>query len=328
MSNNRSSSSIIHSLLLLLAAFIWGFAFVAQSAGGDAVGPYTFNCVRSLIGCLVLYIVIRVRDMIQGKTTVKSSSENAGRKISPAGLSGGYLKGGIICGSILFISSTLQQLGINMGAGAGRGGFLTAAYILIVPILGLFMHRKCGINVWAGVAVALAGMYLLCIYGKNEAAGAGDLLLILCAVGFSFHIIFVDKFAPNLDGIKLSCIQFLVAGILGIIPMSVFEMGIVRGNISDWINNLMDMGALIPILYAGVLSCAVAYTLQIIGQEHVEPALASLIMSFESVFALIGGMLLLGERMALHEAIGCILMFLAILLAQGIIRLPAHPDAA
>lgn len=294
-----------HSLLLLLTALIWGTAFVAQSSGGNACGPYTFNCIRSIIGAVILLPVIFLlekKGFSDRKPKTKQDKKN-------------LLYGGVLCGIALCLASNLQQLGLYFGASAGKAGFLTACYILIVPILGIFLKKKCGINIWIGVIFTLAGLYLLCSDGSFSFT-LPDLLLLLCALIFSFHILIIDHFSPLVDGVRMSCIQFFVCGLLSIIPMFIFDMNHSFSSIASWIPSLMTWNAWIPILYAGFLSCGVGYTLQIIGQEGLNPAIASLLMSLESVFSVIAGWIILGETMGARELIGCGMIFIAIVLAQ------------
>lgn len=294
-----------HSLLLLLTAFIWGVAFVAQSSGGDACGPYTFNCIRSIIGAVVLIPVIIVLD--KKGLSYKKPVTKGDKKF--------LFLGGISCGIALCLASNLQQLGLYFGASAGKAGFLTACYILIVPILGIFFKKKCGINIWIGVGLTLIGLYLLCTDGSLSFKFA-DSLLLLCAFLFSIHIMFVDYFSPLVDGVRMSCIQFLVCGILSAIPMFLSDMNHSINGINTWLPSLLTWEAWIPILYAGIFSCGVAYTLQIIGQEGLNPTVASLLMSLESVFSVVAGWIILGQAMGGRELIGCAIMFIAIILAQ------------
>ena len=294
-----------HSLLLLLTALIWGTAFVAQSSGGNACGPYTFNCIRSIIGAVILLPVIFLlekKGFSDRKPKTKQDKKN-------------LLYGGVLCGIALCLASNLQQLGLYFGASAGKAGFLTACYILIVPILGIFLKKKCGINIWIGVIFTLVGLYLLCSDGSFSFT-LPDLLLLLCALIFSFHILIIDHFSPLVDGVRMSCIQFFVCGLLSIIPMFIFDMNHSLSGIASWIPSLMTWSAWIPILYAGFLSCGIGYTLQIIGQEGLNPAIASLLMSLESVFSVIAGWIILGETMGPRELIGCGMIFVAIVLAQ------------
>ena len=300
-----NSTKIRHSFTLVLAALIWGTAFVAQSVGGDACGPYTFNCIRSIIGAAVLIPVIFILDKM-GLSKNKPTTAKE-RKL--------LLIGGLSCGIALCLGSNVQQLGLYLGASAGKAGFLTACYILLVPIIGIFMKKKCGLNIWIGVVLTLCGLYLLCFNG-SASFNIADLLLLLCAVFFSFHIIIIDYFSPKVDGVRMSCIQFFVCGVITMIPMFTSDMKGSFSNIGVWAQGLFDITVWIPILYAGVLSCGVAYTLQIVGQVGVNPTVASLLLSLESVFSVIAGWIILGEKMGVKQLSGCLLIFVAIILAQ------------
>lgn len=294
-----------NSLLLLLTAAIWGAAFVAQTTGGDAIGSYSFNCIRSLIGAIVLFPVMKFLDQ-SGRSPKKPQTREEYRLL---------WKGGICCGISLCISANLQQLGINMGASTGKAGFLTAVYILLVPILGIFLHKKCGWNIWFAVALALVGLYFLCMQDTRGFQPA-DLLLLCCALGFSIQILFVDYFSPRVDGVRLSILQFLVTAVLTAIPMFWVDMGHSVSGFLAWLPAFLSWEAWMPILYAGVLSCGVGYTLQIIGQEGLNPTVASLIMSLEAVFSALFGWLILKQRLNTKELMGCGLIFCAIILAQ------------
>lgn len=271
------------SFALLLAAAIWGFAFVAQSEGMRYVGGFTFNCVRSLIGGLVLIPCIFLMRKKFERTV---------------------LRGGICCGIFLFIASNLQQHGIKYTT-VGKAGFITALYIVLVPIFGLFLHKRVGKTVWIGLALALAGLYFLCIDGRFE-VGIGDLLVFLCAIFFALQILAVDHFAPRVDCVVLSCIEFLTSGILSAVPMLMCET----------VSPERLVNAAPPILYAGVMSCGVAYTLQVVGQKNMNPTVASMIMSLESVISVLAGFLLLHQKLSARELVGCVLMFVAVLLSQ------------
>ncbi len=298
--------SIRSSLMLVLTALIWGLSFVAQSVGMEYVGPFTFNCIRSVLGGLVLIPCIFLLDRLGGD----SPSAPVARKRfalvqgTPAEKRL-LLGGGVACGLALAVASSLQQFGI-LYTTVGKAGFITALYIIIVPILGLFFKRRVSMTVWGGVALALAGMYLLCITDDFN-IGRGDVLVILCAFIFSIHILLIDHFSPLVDGVRLSCVQFLTCGVLCGICMFLFERPTLRSILSAWL----------PILYAGVLSCAVAYTLQVVAQKYVEPTVASLILSLESVFATLFGWLILGQTLSAKELSGCLLVFCAIVLAQA-----------
>ena len=285
---------IKNGIMLVLTAFIWGTAFVAQSVGMDYLGPFTFNGVRSLIGGAALLPCIWLFQKGKGKATEKPS-RGARKEL---------IAGGIACGLLLFAASSLQQIGIQYTT-AGKAGFITAFYIVIVPVLGIFLHKKINGKVWGAVAIALAGLYFLCITEKF-AVGKGDILIFLCAIVFSIHILVIDYFSPKVDGVKMSCIQFFVCGIVSLPPMFFTETPKIGAIVEGWA----------PLLYAGVLSCGVAYTLQIIGQKNVNPAVASLILSLESCFSVLAGWMVLGEKLSMRESVGCVLMFAAIILAQ------------
>lgn len=292
-----------NSFLLVLAALLWGISFVSQSKGGDAIGPYSFNSIRSFLGSLVLVPAILVLDkfkLTKGKPKSKKDKKN-------------LLIGGICCGIVLTLATNLQQLGITFGTPAGKAGFLTACYIIMVPILGIFLKKKCGINVWISVGITVIGLYLLCMTDSLKFQ-ASDILVLICAVVFAVHILTVDHFSPLVDGVRLSCLQFLTCGIITAIPMIVKE--IIPVGFTAWVAPLATLDAWTPILYAGICSCGIAYTLQIIGQQDVNPTIASLLMSLESVFAVIAGALLLKEKLSPKELIGCLLIFIAITLAQ------------
>ena len=280
-----------NALILFLTAFIWGTAFVAQSLGMDNMEPFAFNGIRSIIGGIALLPCIFILDKLgMGK-------ENKGTRKD-------LILGGICCGVLLFAASSLQQHGIRYTT-AGKAGFITAFYIIIVPILGLFLGKKCGVSVWISVVIALAGLYFLCIT-DGFSIGKGDIYVFLGAITFSIHILVIDHFTQFNDGVKMSCIQFFVCGILCFVPMMLFEHPEIGMILLAWK----------PILYAGVMSCGVAYTLQIVGQKNMNPTVASLILSLESVTSVIAGFLVLHQNLSHRELIGCGLMFVAIVLAQ------------
>lgn len=306
--NQRMKSN----LMLVVTALIWGSAFVAQSVGMDYLGPFTFNSVRCFLGGFILLPVIWIFD--RQKAAAKSntdaddadsadgSSQSASQEVQnhPRTL----LIGGICCGIALAVASSLQQLGIVYTT-AGKAGFITALYILIVPVMGLLLKKKVGIKTWIGVVLAVGGMYFLCITDGFSISG-GDFLVFLCAIVFAVHIMVIDHFSPRVDGVKMSCIQFFVCGILCAIPMFLFERP----------DPVQILAAWMPLCYAGFLSCGVAYTLQIVAQKNTNPTVASLLMSLESVFAVLTGWIILGERLTPREFAGCALMFAAIILAQ------------
>ncbi len=285
------------SLLLFLAAAIWGVAFVAQSVGMEYVGPFTFCAVRNLIGTVVLLPCIGFLNRLQDGNSEKREVDQQEKKT--------LVIGGISCGVVLFIASIFQQIGMQYTT-TGKAGFITAMYIVLVPIFGVFLHKKIGLRIWIAVGIAVVGMYLLCGLGEDASLQIGDWLLLACAVGFSFHILTIDHFSPKTDGVKLSCIQFFTCAVLSGIGMLLFE----EPKLSD------ILAAWLPILYAGAMSSGVAYTLQIIGQKGMNPTAASLIMSLESVIALLAGWVLLEQRLSKRELIGCVLAFVAIIIVQ------------
>ncbi len=294
--------------LLVLTALIWGTAFVAQSMGMDHVGPCAFNAARNFIGCAALLPVIFVSGRRRTGALEKSGAK-APSAASFAWRNPVLLTGGVLCGLFLGVASLLQQAGLQ-STGAGKAGFLTSLYIVLVPVLGIFLGRRAGGKVWLAVALALAGAYFLSVAG-NEGAwgmGLGDALVLASAVFFSFHILVIDRFSPRVDCVKLSCIQFFVAGLLSAVLAIALESGSFY-----WQDLLASWG---PLLYTGVLSSGVAYTLQIVGQKRVEPTVASLIMSLESVFAAVSGWLVLGQPLSGLELLGCGLVFAGVVLAQ------------
>lgn len=282
------------ALLLCIAAFIWGTAFVAQRVGMEYIGPFTFNGVRTLVGGIVLLPVIFIIGKKRKKMGI-SPSETNNKK---------YISGGIICGLFLFGASSLQQVGMQYTT-AGKAGFLTALYIVIVPIIGIFLKRRAGMKIWISVAIAVLGTYFLSVK-EGFSIGIGDTYVILCAFVFSFHIIFVDKYSSLTDAVKLSCTQFFTAGTISMVVAFIVETPELNGILMSWL----------PILYAGIMSSGVAYTLQIIGQRDTPPAVASLIMSLESVFSVLAGLVILGETLSGQEVFGCVLVFAAVILAQ------------
>lgn len=286
------------NLMLLLTALIWGTAFVAQSAGMDHVQPFTYNGVRTLIGGLVLIPVIFFFDRI--KPAAQRLSVEEQRLVNK-----NSVIGGICCGVVLCVASCFQQFGVSMTT-AGKAGFITALYIVIVPLMGVFIKKKIPKIIWLCVAIAVSGFYLLCVK-EGFSVGTGDLLVLCCAFFFSIHIMVIDHFtAGKVDGVRMSCVQFLVAGIMAIVLMFLFE--------EPTLASIWD--ARVSILYAGVMSCGVAYTLQILGQKDTDPTTATLLMSLESVFAALSGWVLLNESLSVKELFGCALVFVAVILAQ------------
>ena len=281
------------NLLLILTAFIWGVAFVAQKEGGTAVGDFTFNGVRFVLGGGLLAVCLPLLDKM-GLT----------RRCETAASKKAMWLGGVLCGIALWAASNLQQLGLATTS-AGKGGFITALYIVLVPIFGMVIGRRTTLLTWGGVVLAMVGLYLLCMQGESGING-GDLLVLACAPIFAIQILLVDKFVPHTDGVRLSCIQFFTVGILNIPLMFIFEQPSLSAMVEGWL----------PILYAGLLSSGVAYTLQVVAQKHTHPTTASVLMSLESVFAVLAGLVLMGERLTVWEWCGCAVMFAAVILAQ------------
>ena len=282
--------------MLMTTALIWGTAFVAQKSGMELIGPIAFNGIRTLIGAVALIPVI----LIMGKDI---KAEGSGKTL---------IIGGICCGLALGTAGNIQQIGLYYTSVA-HSGFITALYVVIVPLLGLFLKKRISPVMWCCVIASAIGLYLLCIpAGGFGAINSGDILVFVCAICFAIHILIIDYFSPKVDGVKLSCIQFFVAGSVSIIisffadPALGFDLPSAGDICASWLS----------ILYTGIMSCSVAYTLQILGQKETEPAIASMILSLESVFALIGGMILLGEIMSLREIIGCVIMFTAVFVAN------------
>lgn len=290
---------IRNSLILLLTAIIWGVAFVAQSVSMDYIGPFTFNCARFLIGGVFLLPCMAVLRRINPPKEKEERSLQQ-KKTDRRNL----ITGGVCCGVALCAASSLQQFGI-VSTTVGKAGFITAFYIIIVPVIGLFFRKKCGITVWIGVLLALAGLYFLCM-SESLSISKGDLLVFFGALVFAVHIMVIDHFSPLADGVKMSCIQFFVSGLICAVLMLIFEKPQFRYLVQAWQ----------PILYAGIMSCGVAYTLQIIGQKGMNPTVASLILSLESVVSVLAGLILLNQKLSAREILGCVLMFAAILLAQ------------
>lgn len=299
----KRTSSVRSPLLLFLTAIIWGTAFVAQSVGMDYVGPFTFNFVRSVIGGAVLIPCVFLLDRFRGL-------DRAGNEKIYTWHQKELFAGGICCGVALFIASNLQQFGIQYTT-VGKAGFITALYIVIVPVIGVFTKKTAGYKIWLSVLLAVAGLYLLCIT-EGFSVGTGDFLVFLCALCFSVHILIIDYFSPKVDGVRMSCIQFFVCGLLSGIAMVFTEQFEFHAVLTAWM----------PLLYAGVMSCGVAYTLQIVGQKGMDPTVASLILSLESVVSVLSGWLLLNQKLSLRELAGCVLMFVAIILAQ----IPKKPE--
>lgn len=287
---------ILSSLALLLTAVIWGFAFVAQSVGMDYVGAFTFQSTRSFLGAATLVPFILLSKRRKRKLGTARTSSTADKKQ--------LLIGGVVCGILLTIASLFQQIGI-MYTSVGKSGFITSMYLILVPILGVFLHKRVPAKIWGCVILAAVGLYFLSISGSFTLS-RGDTLTIICAFGFALHILCVDHFVSHVDGVTLSFIQLFTSGVLSGILMLLF----------DHPTAASLQAALIPILYAGILSSGVAYTLQVIGQKYTSPTTATLLMSLESVFSVVGGILLLSQVPTVREFFGCALIFAAVVFSQ------------
>ena len=280
------------ALMLTIAALVWGAAMSFQSEGMEHVGPLTFQAVRFLIGGTVLLPAV----FVLGKNDPGKDRADYNPK--------GVFIGGAVCGIFLMLACTLQQFGI-LYTTVGKAGFLTSLYIIMIPILGVFIGKKIGLNVWLSVALAMVGMYLLCMK-ESLVLSKGDTLVFICAFVFSLQIMAVDKYTAIYNALKLSCIQFYVCGILTCILMFIFEKPMLNDILNAWV----------PILYTGACSCGIGYTFQSIAQKDLDPSLASILMSLESVFAALFGWILIGQKMSYREIVGCVIMFAAIIIAQ------------
>lgn len=288
-----------NSLLLVLGAMIWGFAFVAQSVGAG-LDPFTFLAGRSWLAVIFLLIAVRIFDALHeraGQPTGKPKTKDERRTL--------YI-GGAICGTFLFVASAAQQIGITLDPSTAKAGFLTAMYVVFVPVFGIFLGRRADARLWLCIAMAVAGLYLLCMKDGFGRLAASDWWLLLCAVLFSFQIMAVDRYSPQVDGVRLSLLEFFVTAVESTIAAFLLETPTLAGLEAN----------IVALAYCGVMSSGVGYTLQILGQKELNPAVASLIMCLESVFGAIGGWLLLGQTLSARESFGCCLLFAAVVLAQ------------
>ena len=291
----------------ILAAFIWGTAFVAQDLCADSIGAFAFNATRYFIAVLALLVVILISDKLKkNKPTLTAQEKKAANKQ--------LWLGGLCCGAALAIASNFQQAGLVAGTDAGKAGFITALYVVLVPVFGLFFKRKVSLPTWIAVVLSVVALYLLCIKGDFSLA-PGDLLVLVCAVCFAVHILVIDHFTAYCDGVKLSCLQFLFAGIISTICMFIFED----------VDFAAILSCALPLLYVGIFSCGVGYTLQILAQKDSNPTVVTILLSLESVFAVIAGAIILKQQMTVREYIGCAIMFAAVILAQ--IQFPTREKA-
>ena len=292
----------------ILAAFIWGTAFVAQDMCADSIGAFAFNASRYFIAVLALLVVIVISDKLKkDKPALSPAEKKAANKQ--------LWIGGLCCGAALAIASNFQQAGLVAGTDAGKAGFITALYVVLVPVFGLFFKRKVNLPTWIAVVLSVVALYLLCIKGSFTLA-PGDLLILVCAVCFAVHILVIDHFTATVDGVKLSCLQFLFAGVISTVCMFLFEE----------VDFAAIWSCILPLLYVGIFSCGVGYTLQILAQKDSNPTVVTILLSLESVFAVIAGAIILKQQMSVREYIGCVVMFAAVVLAQ--IQFPEKKKAA
>lgn len=312
-------------LFPILAAFIWGTAFVAQDVCADVIDTFTFNAIRSYVAVVVLLIIMAIFDRVNkdkpSLTAIQRKAANRQMWI-----------GGICCGTALAIASNFQQAGISAGTDSGKAGFITALYVVLVPVFGLFFKRRVSLPTWIAVVLSVVALYLLCIKGDFSLA-PGDLLILVCAVCFAIHILVIDHFTASVDGLRLSCVQFLVAAVLATVAKVVCVVLGLNGTgditsatsifaMPDWDAIL---ACTLPILYVGVFSSGVGYTLQILAQKDSNPTVVTILLSLESVFAVIAGAIILKQQMSVREYIGCAIMFAAVILAQ--IQFPTKQKA-
>lgn len=311
--NPTKRKELFGVLALLLTALIWGLAFSAQSLGMKHLGPCSFNALRSFIGAVALVPCIILLDVLANRrASVWGEAKTRSTRCT-------LLAGGACCGFFLGVASMLQQVGIQYTTTA-KAGFLTALYIIIVPLLGwLILKRRVSKGLWAAVALALIGMAFLCGLTIHTGFGVGDLWLLACALGFSLQILTIDHFVKHVDCVRLACLQFLTAGLVSL------PIALLAGETIVWNNLLSAWG---PLLFCGILSSGVAYTLQIVGQKFVQPVIATLLMSLESVFSAVGGWLILGQTLTLREAFGCLAILAAVILAQLLPSPQPQPKSA
>ena len=289
---------LLSSSLLLTAAVLWGFAFVAQESANN-IPPFTLGAARSAVGFIFLIFIVMLLDRISGSGRVLISKRGID-------LTGYEIIGGIICGIILALASFLQQSGINSGTDGGKAAFITALYVVMVPIYALALRKKATLNVWVAVGISVIGFYLLCIK-SDFTVSPSDLFCLGGALIFPIHILTIDHFSPRCDGVRMSTVQFLTATLVNLVMAFILEPPITAEVIS---------GGLLPILYLGIASSGIAYTLQIVGQRNVPPAAASIILSLESVFGVIGGAVILGSTMLPREYAGCAIVLASVILAE------------
>ena len=299
-SEKKKKTQFLGVLLLLLTAFIWGVAFVAQSVGMDSVEGFTFSGIRTLLGAFVLLPIVLFRNN-KAKKPLDELQLKAHKSVTKKTIISGMILGVVFC-----VAGNFQQFAFNHST-SGKIAFITALYMFFVPLFGLFLKKKVPALTWICVLLGFVGLFFLCI-NPNDMTGLnrGDLLAIICSIFFAVHILMIEKFAPHVDGVMLSCVQFFTSGIISCVLMFIFE--------NPQISAIKT--AIVPILYAGVLSCGIAYTFQIIGQKYTEATVASIILSMESVFGVLAGAIILHEILTGREILGCVIMFIAIILSQ------------
>lgn len=296
--NTQRKNNIIGSIMLTVCAIIWGSSFVAQTTGAEYVGPFTFISLRSFLGSFSLLPVILVMSLAKKKKAPQEANNQKGTRY--------LLLSGLACGVCLCAASVLQQIGIDKGTSSGKAGFITAMYILLVPLFSVFLKKKIRPLIWFCVAISIVGLYFLCITNGTQIQPS-DLYVLACSVCYAIHILIIDRVSPYVDGVKLSCLQFFVCAVISAVPMILFEEVSIE----------LLKGAALSIAYSGIMSSGVAYTLQVLGQQRMnQPTVASMLMSLESVFAVITGVIVINQIPTSRETIGCIIMFAAIILAQ------------
>lgn len=300
MESQNSKTQLKGVLILLLTAIIWGASFVSQSVGAETVEPFTFMAIRTLMGATVLVPFILLRDRISAKKMTEEQLEERKKTDKKT------IVYGAIIGVFLAIATNLQQYAFNYST-AGKIAFITAMYMFFVPIAGLFMKKRIPLLTWLCIAMGFVGLYCLCFKGGDDfSVNMGDVLTLICAVFFMCQILLIEKFSPECDGIKLSCAEFYTAGLISLVLMLIFDT-------PQWAG-IKHAG--LALLYSGIMSCGIAYTLQVVGQKYCEATIASLLMCMESVFAALSAAILIQERLAGREILGCVIMFTAIVVSQ------------
>ena len=292
-------------IFLILAAVIWGLSFVAQSEGLEVIGTLTFNGIRMIMGGTVLLPVIAIMSGVQKSKNKKLGSAEQKTPEEKKKDRKNLIVGGLVCGTVLCVASNLQQAAFGYTT-VGKVGFITALYMLLVPLFGLFLGQKVRPRIWVGVALGVVGLYFLSIKKGDFSIGKGEIVTIVCSVAFAVHILVIDHFCKKVNNVALSCAQFFVSGIISVICMFIFE--------EPKMDAIISAG--VPLLYAGIMSCGGAFTLQIFGQKYAEPAVASILLCLESVFSVIFGWLILHQRLSSRELFGCAVMFIAIIITQ------------